>query len=84
MPNIRSKIKNHTKKTLQPNPTEPHKLCYCLVKENCQMNGSCLTSSVLYQATVIINTNKKNTKESVKRHSRNVMKTTKISQLNQV
>ena len=50
MPNIRSKIKNHTKKTLHPNPTEPHKLCYCLVKENCQMNGSCLTSSVLYQA----------------------------------
>ena len=45
MPNIRSKI-------LQPKPAELQKLCKCLLKEDCPLNGLCLKSSVLYQATV--------------------------------
>ena len=52
MPNIRSKINGHNKKILQPKPTEPHKLCNCLVKEDCPLNGLYLTSSILYQATI--------------------------------
>ena len=67
-------------KILQPKLTLPQKLCNCLVKEDGPMNGLCLTSSVLYQATIKSNdsnTNKKDTKESVKRHSRNVLQTTK-------
>ena len=52
VPNIRSKIKGHNKQILQPKPTEPKKLCNCLVKEDCPMNGLCLTSSILYQATI--------------------------------
>ena len=45
------------------------------------MNGLCLTLSILYQATIqwneaILNTNKKDAKEPVKRHSRNIMETT--------
>ena len=43
MPNIRSKINSHNKKILQPKPPEPHKLCNCLVKEDCPLNGLCLT-----------------------------------------
>ena len=52
MPNIRSKINNHNKKILQPKPTEPQKLCNCRIKEDWPMNGLCLTSSILYQATI--------------------------------
>ena len=52
MPNIRSKINGHNKKVLQPKPTEPQKLCNCLVKEDFPMNGLCLTSSISYQATI--------------------------------
>ena len=37
---------------MQPKPAEPHKLCNCLIKEDCPMNGLCLTSSILYQATI--------------------------------
>ena len=51
MPNIRSKINSRNNKILQPKPTEPQKLCNCLVKEDCPMNGLCLTSGILYQAT---------------------------------
>ena len=51
-PNIRSKINGHNKKILQSKPTEPQKLCNCLVKEDWPMNGLCLTSSILYQATI--------------------------------
>ena len=52
MPNIRSKINGHNKKMLQHKPTELQELCNCLVKEDCPMNGLCLTSSILYQATI--------------------------------
>ena len=52
MPNIRSKINGHNKKILQSKPTEPQKLCNCLIREDCPMNGLCLTSSILYQATI--------------------------------
>ena len=52
MPNIGSKINGDNKKILQPKPTGPQKLCNCLVKEDCPLNGLCLTSSILYQATI--------------------------------
>ena len=52
MPNIRSKINGHKKKILQPKSAEPQKLCNCLVKEDRPLNGLCLTSSILYQATI--------------------------------
>ena len=32
MPNIKSKINGHNTKILQPKPTDPQKLCSCLVK----------------------------------------------------
>ena len=58
MPKIKSKINGHNKKILQLKPTEPQKLCNYLVKEGCPINGSCLTSSVLYQATINCNDSK--------------------------
>ena len=39
MPNIRSKINCNNKKMLQSKPTEPQKLCNCLVEEDCPTNG---------------------------------------------
>ena len=52
MPNIRSKINGNNKKILQAKPTEPQKLCNCLVKEDCPLNGLCLMTSIIYQATI--------------------------------
>ena len=52
MPNIRSKINGYNRKVLQLNPTEPQKLCNCFVKEDCPITWLCLTSSILYQATI--------------------------------
>ena len=77
MPHIRLKINGYNEKLQQFKPTEPQKLCNCFIRQNCPMNRLCLTSSILYQATAIVNSSKKDTKESAKRHSRNVMKTTK-------
>ena len=66
---IRSKINGHNKKILQPKPTDPQQLSKCLVKEDCPMNGLCLTSSILFQATIRYSDSKykqKSMKESVK------------------
>ena len=69
MSNIRSKVNGHNKKILQPKPTEPQKLCNCLIPEDCPMNGLCLTSSILYQATIkCSDTSKKDTKECYANH----------------
>ena len=77
MTNIRSKINGRNKKILQPKPAEPQKLCNCLVKEDCRMNGLCLTSSISYQATIKCSGNKdKQKKKFGKHHSRSVMQTT--------
>ena len=52
MSNIRSKINDLNKKILQPKAAEPKKLCNCLVKEDCPLNGLCLKSSILYLAII--------------------------------
>ena len=57
-PKIKSKINGRNKKILQLKPTEPQKLCNYLVKDGCPINGLCLTSSVLYQATINYNDSK--------------------------
>ena len=52
---VKHQIKNkwsQQKKILQPKTAEPQKLCNCLVKEDCPLNGLCLTSSILYQTTI--------------------------------
>ena len=47
MPSIK-----YSTKIFQPKFTEPQKLSKYLVKEDCPMNGLCLTSSTLYQHTI--------------------------------
>ena len=49
-----------TKKILHSNPKEPQKLCNCHIREDCRMNGLCLTSSILYQATTTCSDSKYN------------------------
>ena len=46
------KINGHNKKILQPKHAEPQKLRNCLLKEDCPLNGLCLTSRILYQDTI--------------------------------
>ena len=84
MSNTRSEINGHKKKILWPKPTEAQTLCSCLVKEDCPVNGLCLTSGTFCKGIIEWNGNKKTkkgTKESAKRPSRYVMQTTKIVQL---
>ena len=81
MSNIRSKVNGHNKKILQAKPIERQKLCNCLVKEDCPLNGLCLMSGILYQATTKRSDSKyqhrRDTKKSMKRPSRIVMQITK-------
>ena len=58
MPNIRSKINDDNKKILWSKSTEPQKLCNCFIRENCSMNGLCLSSSYLYQGTITCSNSK--------------------------
>ena len=62
--------KHHIKnKWSQPKPTQPQKLCNCVVKEDCPINRLCLTSIILYEATIKYSNSKykqKDTMESVK------------------
>ena len=81
MSNIRSKVNGHNKKILQAKPIERQKLCNRLVKEDCPLNGLCLMSGILYQATTKRSDSKyqhrRDTKKSMKRPSRIVMQITK-------
>ena len=57
MPNFKSKISSHNKKTLtsiRSDGTTPAevKQCNCKRKGECPLDGNCVISSVVYQATV--------------------------------
>ena len=53
MPNIKRIINAHNNKTLNPiNPNTTGKTCNCAKKEQCPMNGNCLASSLVYEATI--------------------------------
>ena len=76
MPNIRSKINSHDKKIVQPKPVEPQKLCNCLIKKEwIILNGSCSTSSILYQATIKCSDSKYKQKEVQRNLSNDIQET---------
>ena len=54
MPNIKQTIANHNKSTLDKNhPTETAPTnCNCRRNNTCPLDGQCLNSSIIYQATV--------------------------------
>ena len=57
MPNVKQIIDGHNKaipktaETAQPQKNEGN-TCSCRKKEDCPLNGECLVSEVVYQATV--------------------------------
>ncbi len=52
MPNIQQKISNHNKKLLNPSVVTNNRDCNCRNATLCPMEGKCLTSSIIYQASV--------------------------------
>ena len=69
--NIDSKISQHNKKILSPPKEELKKTCSCPKKdkENCPLQGRCLSSSIVYKATVT-------TEPDVKKHYIGLCETT--------
>ena len=58
MPNLKQKINGHNKSILQKTTTPPGlRTCNCRIPANCPVAGNCLTSSVVYQATVTTDDN---------------------------
>ena len=47
MPNLKSLINSHNQNILRDQPQSTPKICNCLKKEDCPMNGFCLTKSLL-------------------------------------
>ena len=56
MPNVKQIIDGHNKTTLkkdsQPPQDQAEKACNCRNKDECPLEGACLTKEVVYQATV--------------------------------
>ena len=52
MPNIGSIISSHNKKILKDRKPLERNGCNCRQAQNCPLAGQCLTSNVLYEATV--------------------------------
>ena len=62
MPNIKSIINAHNKKLMKPPIEQQSKTCNCIKKDLCPMNNNCLSSSIIYQATITSNTQNYNEK----------------------
>ena len=61
MPNIKTIISSHNQQIINPtNNKENQKLCNCQIKENCPMNNECMTTNIIYEAT-LTSPNKNNT-----------------------
>ena len=54
MPNIQQVISNHNRSLIKKNigQAPPGNDCNCRISSNCPLDGKCLTSSIIYQATV--------------------------------
>ena len=52
MPKLASKFTSHNKSALEKTIQSTEKLCNCRTQSKCPLNGKCLTTNVVYQATV--------------------------------
>ena len=52
MTNFGNNINAHNKSIISEKPRSPEKTCNCRSKPACPLNGKCLTSNIIYQATV--------------------------------
>ena len=58
MPNLKQKIDGYNKSTLRKTNAVPPKACNCRQPPNCPLDGNCLKSAVIYQATVATEDNR--------------------------
>ena len=58
MPNLKQKIDGHNKSTLRKTNAVPPKACNCRQPAHCPLDGNCLKSAVIYQATVATEDNR--------------------------
>ena len=73
MPNLKRQITKHSQKVLRDNDKNSNnkeRTCNCKNKDECSVNGRCVTTGVIYKATVkhnkdmpFIDTSSKNTSE---------------------
>ena len=54
MENIKSVINNHNMKVLN-NTVEIEESCNCRKKNNCSLDGKCLTPNIIYEAQIALN-----------------------------
>ena len=59
MPNMQSIINSHNRKLLENHNPAQDKGCNCRQKDNCPLDGKCLTESVIYEANVQTNNEEK-------------------------
>ena len=58
MPNMKNIINNHNNMIIKNNRTNPPTPgCNCRIQNSCPLNGKCLTTELVYQATVTGNDN---------------------------
>ena len=55
---LKQKIDGHNKSTLQKTNAVPPKACNCRQPAHCPLDGNCLKSAVIYQATVATEDNR--------------------------
>ena len=59
MRNLKQKIDGHNKSTLRKTNAVPPKACNCRQPAHCPLDGNCLKSAVIYQATVATEDNRR-------------------------
>ena len=52
MPNVKSRIMAHNRRILQEMETSEERSCNCRNKNNCPVSNKCLTTNIVYKATV--------------------------------
>ena len=61
LPNLESMIAKHNAKIAYPRLAQEEKLCNCRKKDECPLDGKCLSSNIIYQATVTTENGSKDT-----------------------
>ena len=52
MGNMTNVIRRHSSKIQKPTATTPEKKCNCRKKDDCPLDGACLTNNLVYKAVV--------------------------------
>ena len=55
MPNVKSIINKHNKTVLDPPTNNSERTCNCINRETCPLQQKCLTSNIMYKATITSN-----------------------------